>query len=98
MKKKIFILLLVLLFPVCLLFTGCGVKTVPNEKIGTEFKIGNISLIKVEQTENFVILVDKETKIMYLLYFSDAGSNWATTGLTIMLNSDGTPMLWDGEL
>jgi len=43
------------------------------------------------------ILVDRETKVCYLEYGHSAnftnGSAWG--GITVMLNADGTPKLWE---
>lgn len=88
MKK----LLLLLLLPVMLL-GGCG-------------DIKSDDFVSVEQDRfvevknywsttgcDYTIVVDKETRVMYLMF--RAGYKG---GLTVMLNPDGTPMLWEGEL
>ena len=88
MKK----LLLLLLLPVMLL-AGCG-------------DIRSDDYVSVEQDRfvevknyysatgcDYTIVVDKETKVMYLMFLIGYKG-----GLTVMLNSDGTPMLWQGEL
>lgn len=86
MKKKILCLLMILILPVCLLFTSCSniEKDVPKKsmfKVVDEFILGG---------SNHYVLVNKDTKVMYLV--ENKG------GMTVMLNEDGTPMLWDGEL
>ena len=94
MKK----LLLLLLLPVILL-AGCG--KVPQSDDFTSEENNRFIFVKrydVSNDDYFKILVDKETKVMYLYKVSSGGSTYATAGLTVMLNPDGTPMLWQGEL
>ncbi len=50
-----------------------------------------------EDDYSFKVLVDKETRVMYLLYDSNDG-RYSIGGLTVMLNADGSPMLYEGEL
>lgn len=90
MKKKIFCLLLILIMPI-LIFCGCS-NTIANE-IGTEYITGDVCLVKVAESDCFCIFVHKETRVMYL-----ANTEAYRYGLTVMLNTDGTPMLWEGEL
>ena len=100
MKKKLFLILLILLLlimPVMLL-CGCG-KVPKSEDFSTE-NIDRFLFIKQygdNNGETIQILVDKETRVMYMFYH-DNGGNSGTAGLTVMLNADGTPMLWEGEL
>ena len=72
-----------------LLFTGCAYK----DKIfqdGGRFKL-------VEDSDNnddgYFILVDKETRVMYLFAKYGYGA-----GLTVMVDEEGKPMLYEGEL
>lgn len=47
------------------------------------------NFVCVESRHNSGIYVDKNTKVMY----------WRSgSGLTVIFNADGTPMLWEGEL
>ena len=82
--------MLLLIMPVMLL---CGCDDVQTSKTGTNHYVGNFRFIKVERGEEFCILVDKETRVMYLYNTTSYQG-----GLTAILNSDGTPMLWEGEL
>lgn len=90
MGKKIFCLLLLLIMPVMVL---CGCSDTISNDIGTEYKVGNVYLVKVEDSKSFAIFVHKETRVMYL-----ANTETYRFGLSVMLNTDGTPMLWEGEL
>lgn len=90
MKKKLFCLLLLLVLPLCLLFTGCD-EVEKVEKQGTEnqhlmvcvdnFRVGG---------SNCFILVHKETRVMYISYYQG--------GTAVMLDKDGKPLIYEGEL
>ena len=54
-----------------------------------------MTIIETEHTEDgtsYRIFIDKETKVMYLFMKNGYGG-----GLTIMLNPDGSPKLYQGE-
>ena len=85
MKKKLFCLLLLLVLPVCLLFTGCNANNDYTSVNDTRFHI-------IEYNDKR-IYVDKETKVMYFWVKNGYGG-----GLTVMLNADGKPLLYEGEL
>ena len=90
MKKKILCLLLLLIMPIFML---CGCSDTIDSAIGTEYTIGDVCLVKVEESDCFCIFVHKETRVMYL-----ANTEQYRYGLTVMLNADGTPMIWEGKL
>lgn len=92
MKKKIFCLLLLLIMPIILL-SGCAFNKAQTSEIGKEYIVGNVILVKVEKGEDFDLFVDKNTKVIYIYNKTSYQG-----GLTVMLNADGTPMLWEGEL
>lgn len=89
MKKKLFSLFLILIIPICLLFSGCGINKAPSYENDT----GRLVLVYSQNDKTQCILVDKETRVMYLWCHIGNGG-----GLTAMLNPDGTPMIWEGEL
>lgn len=74
--------IIILLLMMVLLFTGCNVSS-EEEAYCDNF-------ICVEHDSVYSIYVDKNTMVMY----------WSkrNSGITVILNADGTPMLWDGEL
>lgn len=80
MKKKLFILLLILILPI-MLFCGCDTR---------DIEVTDYSRFKHICCGEGCIIVDKETGVMYL---------WVSAvykgGLTVMLNPDGTPMIWE---
>lgn len=90
MKKKILCLLMVLILPV-LCLCGCSKSTTSNTNAQGD------SLVCVEQNANlsgcYYIFVNRNTRVMYFYFRSGNGG-----GLIVMLNADGTPMLWEGEL
>lgn len=88
MKKLIMFIICLLVFPVCLLFTGCGAS---NGNSNHDFEM--LSVSKFNGDNYTVIVVHKKTKVMYCFY-RDGYSG----GLTVMLNPDGTPMIYEGEL
>jgi uncharacterized lipoprotein YehR (DUF1307 family) len=97
MKKKLLMLLLVLIMPAMLL-TGCG-KIPQTENFTSEENTRFIYVKEYTYGDNdyFKILVDKETRVMYL-YKRHRNGEASTAGLTALLNADGTPMLWEGKL
>lgn len=48
----------------------------------------------IEQSDIWRVAVDQETKVMYAV--SDGGYNHGT--FTMLVDSDGTPLLYEGEL
>nr|DAT76309.1 MAG TPA: protein of unknown function (DUF5016) [Caudoviricetes sp.] len=99
MKKKLFCLLLILILPVCFLFSGCN-RDIKSSNTMITFNVGNIELIKIEQVgigngDELIILVDKQTRVMYLLICSYNGNH---SGLTVMLDANGKPLIFEGEL
>lgn len=87
MKKRIIMLLLVLIMPIMVL-TGCTEDT-------KEIRENRFILVLFDKESGCYqnIYVDKETRVMYLFVRVANGG-----GVTVMLNADGTPMLWEGEL
>lgn len=98
MKKELFCLLLLFILPVCLLFTGCGTKSknyqdnsserfVLIEKIQDNFDEGKNCAVDI------YIAVDKETKIMYFVCWG-----YEEFAIETMLDKDGKPLIYEGEL
>lgn len=65
-----------------LLITGCESVNVSAEQ--------DEKIITVERGSYYAIFADNDTGVMYL-YIRNHG------GLTVMLNADGTPKIWQGE-
>ena len=93
MKKVIAIILSVLF--ICFIFVGCQTKykATANEtkrfvEIESDMEMDSSGLTVRGNT----IYVDRETGVMYLVFY---GGNRA--GITVLLNADGTPMIYDFE-
>ena len=89
MKKFLTVILLAVVC--CVIFSGCGrTRKVETSEVDKRFLILN-------DTNNGMngyrqIIVDRETGVMYLFVgYSYKG------GLTIMVDADGNPLIYDGE-
>lgn len=93
MKKKLISLLLVLVMPMLVLCgCSCSMETNPYNTIE---KCGRFVIIKEYTSMNtvYVEMYDKNTKVMYV--YVDLGESGS---LQVLLNADGSPMLYEGEL
>lgn len=88
MKKSFIVLITLALLSFGL--TGCGV-TPQYEESASES--GYSMFVIVEDGSTYSIVYHKDTKVMYAI--SDGGYNHGT--FTVMLNPDGTPMLYEGN-
>lgn len=86
--KKIFAVLATLMLSVTLM--GCSAnpaETTYTDDVPSRFVI-------IEQSDLWNVVADQETKVMYAV---SAGSyNYGT--FTMLVDSDGTPLLYEGEL
>ena len=78
-----FILVLILI-----MLCGCSEDTESKNKS----TLPNI-FVTVEDANYYNVVYDKETKVMYAVSCYGAGSGV----FTILVNSDGTPKLWEAE-
>lgn len=86
--KKILLICVLLL---ALLLCSCGSQMLTEEQVSKD-NTSNLSMfIQVEQGEGYKIVYHKDTKVMYAI--SNGYYNVGT--FTVMLNADGTPMLWE---
>lgn len=81
MKKKI----IAAIVTATLLMTGCSHTA--NVSAGQDN-----TMVLVESSRDYLICTDNDTGVMYLYIKGSTGS-----GLTVMLNADGTPKIWQGE-
>ena len=90
MKKKQISLLLVLVMPM-LVLCGCDASAKKADDISGEAELFVVvDRFIVYQGYDYVVLVNKKTRVMYLTQTKG--------GMTVMLNADGSPMLYEGEL
>lgn len=84
--KKVLAVVIVLL-----MLAGCAeVKDV--KRSGDES--GESRFVRIEETAIWRIVADKETRVMYAV--SVGGYNGGT--FTLLVDADGKPLLWEGEL
>lgn len=83
MKRIVAIILVVMMS--CFIFAGCGTKE------NSRFVVVD-SNVESENLSNTALYVDKQTGIVYWYTHSGYGQT-----MTVLLNSDGTPVLYDFE-
>jgi hypothetical protein len=83
MKKIVAIILVLMMF--CFIFAGCGTKE------NSRFVIID-SDVETEDRISTVLYADKQTNVVY--WFTKSGYGQT---MTVLLNSDGTPVLYDFE-
>jgi hypothetical protein len=81
MKKKF----TAAIITVALLITGC------SDTANVSARQEN-TMVLVESGQEYLIYADNDTGVMYLYITISTGG-----GLTVMLNADGTPKIWQGE-
>lgn len=86
MKK--FILFLVAVFMI-VTFSACAANQ--TESIVTEGKPS--MFVKIEDGSSWNVYYHKETKVMYVVSMS----SYNCGNFTVLVNADGTPMLYEGE-
>lgn len=101
MKKKVAALIVTLSMAATLFVSGCNIQVVDDVDASTNSNTNtsesikdNESLVLVEEGEpysGYQIYADKETGVMYLWMWNNNKG-----GLTVMLNEDGSPKIWDG--
>lgn len=89
MKKKVFIAVLLLLI-VCSL-CGCNAVTRTTGALGPGRFVTMEQYVSpsISGKNDYRILVDRDTKVQYLYH---------REGLTVILNPDGSPQIYQGEL
>lgn len=83
-RRLIYVIILVLIVFMST-FTACG-ATVEKEP-----ECAASMFIEVENVDSWCVVYHRETKVMYAI--SDGPYN--TGNFTLLVNADGTPMLWD---
>jgi hypothetical protein len=70
------------------LFVGCGGMLEIDDAASSES-----SFVVVENGASYIIAYHKDTKVMYSI--SNGGYNCGS--FCLLVNADGTPMIWEGE-
>lgn len=85
MNKKICIFVLTI---IAVVVCFCGCSTVEDETNDEEHSM----FVYVEKTDKWYVVYNKETKVMY----SISRGAYNLCSFTLLVNEDGTPMLWEG--
>lgn len=90
MRKYICVVLIVLL--VCAIFTACTPEVGDTVDNLERFKV--VKKMSIDTGVNYItyIIIDTQTNVEYLFMEREKRA-----AITVLLNSDGTPMLWYGE-
>lgn len=86
MFKKILVILFILIVPITM-FTGCG-NAEKNYISGSMFVVKEH--LDISGNCLIYVLVHKKTRVMYMTQYKG--------GMVVMLDADGTPLIWEGEL
>lgn len=84
--KKIIIMLTTIFLTFIL--TGCPMETTNKAAASSIHR-----MVVVEVAEDFDIVYDKKTKVMYTV----SQGYYNRGNLTLLVNADGTPLLYEGE-
>ena len=69
------------------LFIGCE-----GDGDGQPNRLQKSGFVLIERKGQFDYLYHNETKVMYVIFY-----NYNQAGMTVLLNPDGTPMIWEGN-
>ena len=84
---KIFAVLMAIALCACL-FSGCTGNPTTEKEVSK-----NSSFVIVEDGVSYYVVYHKDTKVMYAL--SAGGHSFGV--FCLLVNPDGTPMIWEGE-
>lgn len=84
--KHIFIALILAL---CVTFTGCSKNPIESKVVEETPSM----FVKVESSSYWCVVYHRETKVMYVV----STGYYNMGNFTLLVNPDGTPMLYEGE-
>jgi hypothetical protein len=93
MKKFLSILILVVVL--CCSLVSCGAAgsgSIKDVAECVDSKYMDLAVVEYDFHDGWTILYDKNTMVMYIIL--DA---YQSTGMTPILNADGTPRLYEGD-
>ena len=88
--KKLIVLLMAIALCACL-FAGCS-NYYTDEYRSEYWENTGFTYIECKSHADYVY--HNDTKVMYVFF---RGIRYDNTGMSVMLNPDGTPMIWEGE-
>lgn len=83
---------IILILCACLLLTGCGEAT-ESSKENKEAKYTDM-FVTIEAKWDYKIVYHRDTKVMYAV----SDSTYNKGGFTVLVNADGSPMLYESEV
>lgn len=89
--KRLLVVLMAIALCACLL-VGCSGSYVSTSSVYNN-DIPSMFVIVEDVGDNWRVVYHKDTRVMYVV--SAGGYNRGT--FTVMVNPDGTPMIWEGE-
>ena len=96
MKNKKFLTIVICLFMIIFGLVACATSTVNATDSNNNYN-GNM-FTKVESGfDDFYVVYDNETKVMYAVSHGGAFNKYNYGNLTMLVNADGTPKLYEGE-
>ena len=90
MKKFLILLLIMIIF----IFTLAGCDSYKKEYNACD-KVNFIEVSNNKGRDDFKVFVHKETKIMYIMY---CNGNYGGYCLSVLVDIDGKPLIWEGNL
>lgn len=87
MKGKNKLLAILVAFTLSFGVSGCG------SKVERELDNSASMFVKVERTMNWIVVYHKKTKVMYAV----SNGSYDRGNFTLLVNPDGSPMLWKDE-
>lgn len=85
--KKLITIFMAIALCACL-FTGCSGMLETDENVSK-----SSSFVIIEDGDGYYIVYHKDTKVMYSI--SSSGHNYGS--FCLLVNADGTPMIWEGK-
>lgn len=92
---KNFLSILILIVVLCCTLVSCGAAnsgTIKDVAERVDSKYMDLAVVEYDYHNGWTILYDKNTMVMYVIL--DA---YQSTGMTPILNADGTPRLYEGD-
>ena len=88
--KRLLVVLMVIALCACLF--GCAAEAQISKEGETEQESNTSMFIEVEKVaDNWRVVYHKDTKVMYVV----SGGSYNRGTFTVMVNPDGTPMIWE---
>lgn len=91
MKLKLILIAMIMVFAMAFALCACAESSIDPNPYAT-MEGDNDFVVIDEGTNGWIRFYDPDTKVVYLFYGS--GNR---CGITVMLDAEGKPLLWEGE-